>query len=130
LIQTSSEIIGPGADVGLELVGVVWRWEEFLEANGNAIIVPDPDSYTLEFLADGRVNIKADCNTVQGSYSVQGNQLTIELGPTTLAACPPGSLENEYLQTLQDVVSYMMDGDKLALAIKYDSGVMKFAPSE
>lgn len=130
LLRISSETIGSGAYAGLEIVGVVWKWEKFLESNDNTIIVPKPDNYSLEFLPDGQVHIKADCNTILGTYTVQGSQLTIELGPTTLAACPPGSLDDEYLQALQDVNSYMMDGDNLALAIKYDSGVMTFAPGE
>jgi len=74
--------------------------------------------------------IKADCNSVGGSYAVNGSQLTIELGPTTLVACPPGSLENEYLALLFDVNSYIMEDENLVLLIKYDTGSMFFAPAE
>jgi hypothetical protein len=50
--------------------------------------------------------------------------------PTTLVACPPGSLENEYLALLSEVNSYIMEGEKLVLLIKYDTGSMFFAPAE
>jgi heat shock protein HslJ len=130
LMQTSNRAAGSDTDAGLEIVGVVWKWEEFLEANDNTIIVNEPERYTLEFLPDGGINVLADCNMVQGTYSVSGSQLTIELGPSTMAACPPGSLADDYSRLLQDVNSYLMDGDKLALAIKYDTGIMKFAPDE
>ena len=41
---------------------MVWKWEKFLESNDNTIVVDDPDKYTLEFLADSTVRVKADCN--------------------------------------------------------------------
>jgi heat shock protein HslJ len=130
LLPTTSQGTGLGTDAGLDIVGVVWKWERFLESNDNTVIVPNPDSYTLEFLPDGQVQILADCNRVGGSYTVSGSLLTIELGPSTKAACPPGSLSDEYLRLLQDVNSYMVDGDNLALAIKYDTGIMAFAPGK
>ena len=51
-------------------------------------------------MPDDAVQIKADGNSVGSSYAVNGSQLTIELGPTTQVACPPGSLENAYLALL------------------------------
>jgi heat shock protein HslJ len=81
-------------------------------------------------MPDGAVQIKADCKSVGGSYTVNSSQLTIELGPTMLVACPPGSLENEYLALLSDVNSYIMEGENLVLLIKYDTGSIFFAPAE
>jgi heat shock protein HslJ len=131
LVETGSRTIASNSDSGLELVGTVWRWTKFLEANDNEILVDDPENYTIEFIMpDGAVQIKADCNSVCGSYTVNGSQLTIELGPTTLVAGPPGSLENEYLALLCDVNSYIMEGENLVLLIKYDTGSMFFAPAE
>jgi heat shock protein HslJ len=130
LVETGSRTIASSSDSGLEIVGTVWRWTKFLEANDNEILVDDPENYTIEFMPDGAVQIKADCNSVGGSYAVNGSQLTIELGPTTLVACPPGSLENEYLALLSDVNSYIMEGENLVLLIKYDTGSMFFAPAE
>jgi heat shock protein HslJ len=130
VVETGSRTIASSSDSGLEIVGTVWGWTPFLEANDNEILVDDPENYTIEFMPDGAVQIKADCNSVGGSYTVNGSQLTIELGPTTLVACPPGSLENEYLALLSDVNSYIMEGENLVLLIKYDTGSMFFAPAE
>jgi heat shock protein HslJ len=130
LVQVSSQAASSGTDSGLDIVGVVWKWERFLESNDNTITVQDPDSYTLEFLPDGQVQAQADCNMTRGTYTLSGNQLTIVLGPTTMAVCPPGSLSDEYMRLLQEVNSYVMEGDNLALAIKYDSGIMVFAPGK
>jgi heat shock protein HslJ len=126
LVQTSSTVVAPAAGEPQTLTGVVWKWEQFLESNDETLVVDDPSRYTLEFLPDGQVSILADCNQVRGSYTTDGSQLSIQLGPSTLMACPPGSLDSQYLQYLGEVVSYVFDGDKLALALRYDTGIMTF----
>ena len=126
LVQTSSQVVGSEDSGTGALVGVVWKWENFLESNDNTIIVDDPDKYTLEFLADGTVRVKADCNNGSGSYMVEGSQLTINLQAMTLAMCPPDSLSDQYIKYLGEVVSYVFDGGNLALALRYDTGIMTF----
>jgi len=128
LIQTSSQAAGSAGAVAESLTGVVWKWEKFLESNDNTIVVDDPNKYTLEFLADGAVAIQADCNRASGSYTVEGSNLTIEIGPATLAMCPPDSLSDQYLRYLGEVVSHVFDGGTLALSLRYDTGIMIFNP--
>jgi heat shock protein HslJ len=118
LVPTSTEFI--------TITNIIWKWEEFQEMNDNSIIVDDPELYTLEFLPDGQVNVKADCNNAGGTYAVDGSQLTIEITTTTMAMCPPDSLSEEYLRLLNDVVSYILEDGNLFLAIKFDTGIMKF----
>ena len=119
LVPTSTEFV--------TITNVVWKWEEFQEMNDNLVIVEDPQQYTLEFLSDGGVNIKADCNAAGGTYSVDGSQLTIEIATTTLAICPPDSLSEEFLRLLNDAVSYFLESGQLFIAIKFDTGIMKFS---
>ena len=130
LVQTSSRVLGSTGDqeqgvVG-GLVGVVWKWEAFLESNDDTLTVDDPERYTLEFMPDGVVRVRADCNSGSGSYTVSGNQLNIEIQALTMAMCPPDSLSDQYLKLLGDVVSYVPDGGKLALSLKMDAGIMTF----
>ncbi|MGD8737596.1 MAG: META domain-containing protein, partial [Anaerolineae bacterium] len=124
LVETGRQTAAGGQD----LVGPVWKWEQFLESNDNTIIVDNPEQYTLEFLPDGTVQIKADCNNASGRYSLSGSQLTIELGPMTRAICPPGSLSDEFVRDLGEVASYLIQDGKLALALKYDVGIMTYRP--
>jgi heat shock protein HslJ len=79
------------------------------------------------FLPDGTYQLLADCNSGSGRYTVDGSSLTLEPGPTTLAVCDPGSLDTTYLARLGDVVSFVLEDDKLFLNIKYDSGNMVFS---
>jgi hypothetical protein len=57
---------------------------------------------------------------------VNGSQLDIEIMITTLAACPPESLSDEYIQLINDAVIYFREGDFLYLDIMMDVGTMKF----
>jgi len=123
LVETSSQADGGGSD----LVGVVWNWEKLEESNDNIIVVDDPGQYTLEFLPEGQVSVKADCNNGNGTYEVSGNLITIDIMAVTMAMCPPDSLSDQYLKDLGEVVSYMIKDGKLALALKYDSGIMTFS---
>jgi heat shock protein HslJ len=122
LVDTSSHEGEGGSDV----VGVVWKWEKLEESNDNTVVVDDPDRYNLEFLADGQLRLKADCNNGNGTYEVAGNQITINVMAVTMAMCPPDSLSDQYLKDLGEVVSYLIQDGKLALALKYDSGIMTF----
>ncbi|MCA9903296.1 MAG: META domain-containing protein, partial [Anaerolineae bacterium] len=65
------------------LVGVTWQWEHFA-SGAEAMDVPTPD-YTITFADDGTFYGQADCNNVLGSYSTDGNTISILPGPTTLA---------------------------------------------
>jgi len=82
---------------GQQLAGNVWKWTTTQMNDGSSRTPRDPNKYLIEFLADGRVAVQADCNRVAGTYTVNGNRLAITLGPSTLVACPPGSLGDEFV---------------------------------
>lgn len=112
-----------------ELGGTSWKWTTSQFSDGKTDTPSDPNQYLLTFNADGTVGIKADCNQVGGTYTTEGNQLTITVGPSTLVACPEGSLGGEYVRQLGLVSSYSLKDGNLILEFKLDSGSMTFAPS-
>jgi heat shock protein HslJ len=89
-------------------------------------VVPDPKNYTLLLGSDGSLSIKADCNMVGGSYSLDGNTLTIELGPSTIAFCGEESLDQLFLGFLSNVESYTIENGQLVLKLKDGAGQMTF----
>jgi heat shock protein HslJ len=109
-----------------DLVGYLWMWLEFLENNDTRTAPDNPGDYTLELFPDGNVHLQADCNNASGTYTVDGSKLDIEIMVTTLAACPPESLSDEYIQLINDAVIYFREGDFLYLDIMMDVGTMKF----
>lgn len=119
----------PAAVPAQTLSGTVWKWTGSLFSDGKQVTPDDPNNYLLSFLPAGRVSMQADCNQVNGTYTTDGNQLTITPGPSTLVACPEGSLGDEYVRQLTNVSSYFFKDGKLILEFKFDSGSMTFVPS-
>ncbi len=111
---------------GTSLTGKTWQWASSSgSAPGELTEVPDPSAYTIEFKDDGTFAAKADCNQVSGSYTTgDGGAMTIVPGPSTLAACPEGSLGDLYVQGLGTVTSYAIVDKQLSLTIP--DGTMTF----
>ena len=109
------------------LTSGVWKWQQSADNAGQTWTSPTPANYTIEFKPIGAVTVKADCNTSNGTYQADESSLTITLGPTTMMACAPGSLDSVYLKQLGDVSSYFFDGNNLILLWKMDTGSMKFS---
>ena len=112
------------------IVGTTWKWQAFQDsADVNNITVSDPENYTLTLNEDGTASIKADCNQVSWTYELDGSSLTFNtLGPSTLAMCPEGSLDTQYLERLGNTATYVLSGGQLFLNLKFDSGNMVFGP--
>ena len=106
---------------------VLWQWERL--SGADEILVDDPARYTLELLSDGTYRLQADCNRAGGAYTLEGDRLVLHPGPTTLAACAPGSLYDVYLARLGEAAQVTMDGDRLVLALgsEDDAPTMVFA---
>jgi len=82
--------------------------------------------YTIAFAADGTAQIKADCNSVGATYTTTGdNGITIALGPSTLVACPEGSMSDQYLAGLANASTYAVSGSGLTITLK-DEGTLEF----
>jgi heat shock protein HslJ len=111
------------------LTGVAWQLQQIQSMDDTVTTPGDPANYTVEFLDDGTVAIQADCNRAAGTYTVDGSQLAIQLGPMTTALCPEGSLSDEFVRNLGDTVSYVFDNGNLYLATKMDGAILEFAPA-
>ena len=107
------------------LMSINWQWMRFTDPL-QAFDLPDPENYTLKFGEDGVVQIKADCNMASGSYAIENSGITIAVGPMTLAACPPGSLSDQFIQDLGFVRIYFFQDDYLFLDLMADGGTMQF----
>ena len=109
------------------ITGIVWQWTAMQEtAPASQSVVPDPQNYTITFNTDGTVAIKADCNNVTGNYKMNGSDLTITLGASTLMACGDNSQDTIYLASLSKVTSYAVENGDLQLKFANDGGKMDF----
>jgi heat shock protein HslJ len=88
----------------------------------------EPGRYTVHFLPDGTVNIRADCNWVAGFWSGASGALDVTVTMTTVAECPTGSLEEPFVQALDEATSYtFLDG--MVLVVTGPAGEMRFSPA-
>ena len=88
----------------------------------------EPGLYTVHFLPDETVNIRADCNWVAGFWSGANGALDVTVTMTTVAECPPGSLEEPFVQALDEATSYTFTDD-MTLIISGPAGEMRFTPA-
>lgn len=121
---------GASPQVVSPIVGPVWRWTSSQFNNGATQTVDNPNAYTLQFMADGQVQIKADCNTGGMGFKLNGNNIEFEPIRLTLIACPPGSLDSVFTQQLQTVGSYLTSGSELVLNIQTNTGRMIFTSAQ
>lgn len=119
------------APEAMALVGTVWELEQ-IQYNDDTLLMADPpENYTVEFMEDGSVAIQADCNQAQGEFSTaEGGSIDIAVGAVTRAACPPGSISNEFIQGLNDTALYFFQEGKLFMDIQYDTGTMRFRAAQ
>lgn len=123
--QTTPVVEPPAGDN--PLVGTVWEWAALIKTQpAMQSVVPDPSSYAVTFTGDGQMQIKADCNNAQATYTLENDALAVTLGAVTRAACPPGSLSADFLTHLSAVAAFEMDGSDLILRLADDGGSMIF----
>ncbi len=116
------------------IVNIPWAWAESKYNNDTEVVVQDKRAYMLRMHADGALEIQADCNQVIGRYAVEGRSISISLGPATMRACAPGSLDRQFLKDLEGAAGWFLKEGDLYLDIKFDTGTMRFyretAPSK
>lgn len=89
-------------------------------------VVPEAERglYTLTFATDGSLGGQADCNLFAGKYRTSGRDaLTIEIGPSTLVACPDGSLGAIYVHALGNAASWVISGGQLTITTEAGSNL-------
>jgi heat shock protein HslJ len=102
--------VPPTATPSNDITDIVWQWTSVTtKPTGETTTVADPQNYTITFRKDGTLSGKADCNNFTGTYT-QTSGFDITLGASTMAACPEGSLDQQYLQLLGDIVAGGPDG--------------------
>lgn len=131
-LNTLDTVIGslayvPPAQAGTSLTNVLWGWSELTETQpASQSIIPDPENYTLVFQPDNGLQVLADCNSGSGTYTVDGDQMSIEISVLTTAICGADSLSSLFLDLLERVGSYELSQDELVLNLADVAGTMRF----
>ena len=113
----------PPADTALAIPPLVWQLTAF-----PGIAAPiEPGRYTVQFVPDGTVAIRADCNWVLGTWTGGNGVLDITVTQTTVAGCPADSLEESFVQALDLATTYGLDAT-MGLTLIGPAGEMGFSP--
>lgn len=112
------------------LAGTRWRLEKFESSDdAQGVSQPaDPSQYRLDFQPDGHLAMQLDCNRGAAQWTAVPSEpgrgaLSVSPGAMTRAMCPPGSWDTRIAQNIGQVQSYVIEGDRLHLALKLDSGI-------
>jgi len=114
----------PTAPTADQLAGA-WRLVAIRPAGAQSDVpAPLNANYSATF-ADGRVSLRADCNTCNGVFSLNGQTLTA--GPTlicTRAACPTMAFESSYTQLIAGDSTVSLNG--ITLTLTSPRGILRF----
>lgn len=109
------------------------NWEAIGYNNGKQAVVSVmlETTITASFGTDGNLTGNAGCNNYSGTYTVNGNQITIGPLASTRKMCsdPAGIMEQEaqYLAALGTAATYQIEGTKLELRTKDSALVANFS---
>jgi heat shock protein HslJ/uncharacterized protein YraI len=110
-----------------DMVDILWKWTSLEEPPpAPGVGVGDPSLYDIVFRADGTYSAKADCNRLNGAYTLNGSQLTINPGISTLVACDPESRSDQYASLLWRVTGVAQKEGMLVLLVDDGSSAMSF----
>jgi heat shock protein HslJ len=103
-----------------------WTWLRTELAGGTRMDAP-AGRFVLSFASDGTVRSTTDCNSLAGSFVVDGNQLSFGPFTSTLMFCE-GSKETDYSSQLSKTQSYLISGQGTELRLNTSDGsVMVFS---
>jgi len=111
-----------------EVTDIQWQWAQLTETEpASQSMVPDPENYVLVLKADGSASLKADCNQVLWTYTLEGDALTFNtLGPSTLAFCGEDSSDQQFLEKLGMGGTISLEEGRLVLTLSENAGSMVF----
>ncbi len=110
------------------LSGTAWQWIMLENSDDTVYPVPNPARYTLSFAADGSLSGQADCNDIVGSWSREGETLSLTL-LTTLADCGERSMADTFVAALNQVTGFEISADGDLLLQLADGRALRFQPT-
>ena len=113
------------------LEGRLWRMQSYRGADGQ-MLETLPDIKTTAEFTDGQVGGNAACNTYNGSYELDGDQINFGLMMTTMMACPQEVMDQEtaYLVGLDQAATFEVTEDSLRILDADGEVVLAFTPVE
>ena len=125
---TDAATTTPATEGAEALASTRWVLESFGTPGAEDAVVGETP-VTLEFDANGQMGGYAGCNNYSGTYQVQDYTLLLGEVVSTLVAClDTAQMEQEvaYLDALQTISAFAVDGDQLTVIYNDGLGVLNF----
>ncbi len=90
----------PTDEDGPQLAGSTWLLKSIVNEEGETVVPPRVEIFTITFGTDGRLSGTTDCNNFGGGYTFKDGVLTLGAVAQTLMFCE-GSQEQEFIATLK-----------------------------
>ncbi|MEZ4515633.1 MAG: META domain-containing protein [Chloroflexota bacterium] len=131
-IVSQTAVESAGMAEAPELEGTRWVLVEYLNSQGETVQAIADVEATAEF-SEGTISGRGSCNSYSGSYTVDGNTLTISPLASTMMACIPDEAmqqEADFLANLQSAATYSIEGDHLMIANADGDTILTFVATE
>ena len=117
----------PAVPDATAIPAVIWEMVSFSETESVPVTIVDPSRYTVQFLPDGRLLTRLDCNHGRGGYTASQGRLALTALRATRMRCPSASAAMRFQMILQGATSYAFDPDGLLL-LHGDTGSLRLRP--
>ena len=118
-------VAAPAENTPSPIEGPVWTWQYTVRVDGTRTTPTEPGLYTLSLGPNRQLKVRADCNQAGGHYRLDGASLTLSVTHSTMAACPPESLDRQFLADIATVMEWHVEGNRLRLNLT-GGGTMVF----
>jgi len=95
---------------------ITWKLESIERAGSPAISIPNPEQYTLRLEDNGQASLRADCNTCNGRYALDGSSISISAVACTRAFCSLASFDGNYTAALESIRAVAVSGNTLTMS--------------
>jgi heat shock protein HslJ len=112
------------------LAGTTWTLASYTGPSGRAVEAAPGAAATLAFEDGNQIGGTTGCNLFGGSYTLDGDKLTIELGAMTQVACPGAFItaqETAITQQMPNVAGFTQSADSLSLTAADGSELFKYS---
>lgn len=112
-----------------EIMGKTWQWISTVTPV-ETVKVSDPARYTISLSADGKAQVRFDCNRGGGNYTISEGKITFGPMMSTSMACPVDTQDVVFMRDLQKISSFFLEAGELYFELPFDSGTMRFKNAE
>jgi heat shock protein HslJ len=125
----SLALVSCGDDVSVPSdVATEWWLVSFVRPDRSTVSITASPEFSVRFAADGAMDIRVHCNTCQGSYQLQGGQLTGDLMGCTLARCQASPVDSTFQEVFDGRSSVTMADEHLTLTSERGTLDLQLAP--